>query len=318
MNVVDVIVLAIVAFSGMLGFLRGMVREVLGLAAWVGAAFAAWWFFPKVQPLARQVIANPDIADPVAFGAVFLFVLIVLSLVARSLGGAVRRSALGGLDRTLGLVYGLARGAAVWCLAYLMAGAVEPVDRWPDAVLEARLLPSIYQGAAWVAQRLPDEFSRHVVTAPPAGRLPLRRNCCTPIRSAGRWRPAVPPVGERPHGTTMAGRRRRQAARGMRRLRRLERAGRRGRHRAGLHALQHRGQEATGIVSFDGQRFHQHRGLGLVGDNFGDARVIASLPGRTRSATTATPPPATPSCATCSRSMPISSSAASPSPITAT
>jgi len=47
----------------------------------------------------------------------------------------------------------------------------------------------------------------------------------------------------------------------------------------GLHALQHRGQEATGIVTYDGQRFHQHRGMGLVADNFGDARVIASLPG---------------------------------------
>ena len=47
----------------------------------------------------------------------------------------------------------------------------------------------------------------------------------------------------------------------------------------GLHALQHRGQEATGIVSHDGARFHSHRGLGLVGDNFSDAKVIASLPG---------------------------------------
>ncbi len=47
----------------------------------------------------------------------------------------------------------------------------------------------------------------------------------------------------------------------------------------GLHALQHRGQEATGIVSFDGARFHSHKAMGLVGDNFGDARVIASLPG---------------------------------------
>src|SRR5271156_6289049 len=47
----------------------------------------------------------------------------------------------------------------------------------------------------------------------------------------------------------------------------------------GLHALQHRGQEATGIVTFDGARFHQHRGMGLVGDNFSDARVIAGLPG---------------------------------------
>src|SRR6202162_4296257 len=48
----------------------------------------------------------------------------------------------------------------------------------------------------------------------------------------------------------------------------------------GLHALQHRGQEATGITSFDGARFHSHRGMGLVGDNFGDARVIEQLPGR--------------------------------------
>ncbi len=47
----------------------------------------------------------------------------------------------------------------------------------------------------------------------------------------------------------------------------------------GLHALQHRGQEATGIVTYDGARFHSHKGMGLVGDNFGDARVIASLPG---------------------------------------
>jgi amidophosphoribosyltransferase len=47
----------------------------------------------------------------------------------------------------------------------------------------------------------------------------------------------------------------------------------------GLHALQHRGQVAAGIVSYDGEHFHSHRGLGLVGDNFGNAKVIASLPG---------------------------------------
>jgi amidophosphoribosyltransferase len=48
----------------------------------------------------------------------------------------------------------------------------------------------------------------------------------------------------------------------------------------GLHALQHRGQESAGIVSFDGVRFHSHRGLGSVGDNFGDRAVIERLPGR--------------------------------------
>src|SRR5207302_11301099 len=48
----------------------------------------------------------------------------------------------------------------------------------------------------------------------------------------------------------------------------------------GLHALQHRGQEAAGIVTFDGQRFHSERRLGLVGDTFSRRDVIERLPGR--------------------------------------
>src|SRR5271170_3157047 len=49
----------------------------------------------------------------------------------------------------------------------------------------------------------------------------------------------------------------------------------------GLHALQHRGQESAGIVTFDGARFHSHKGMGLVGDNFSEPRVMASLRGQT-------------------------------------
>ena len=48
----------------------------------------------------------------------------------------------------------------------------------------------------------------------------------------------------------------------------------------GLHALQHRGQEAAGIVSFDGTHFHSHRSLGSVGDHFSEANVIGQLKGR--------------------------------------
>ncbi len=49
----------------------------------------------------------------------------------------------------------------------------------------------------------------------------------------------------------------------------------------GLHALQHRGQEAAGIVAFDGVRFHSERRQGLVGDHFSSAATIDRLPGRT-------------------------------------
>src|SRR5919106_5057021 len=47
----------------------------------------------------------------------------------------------------------------------------------------------------------------------------------------------------------------------------------------GLHALQHRGQEAAGVVTFDGRLFHSHRAVGLVGDHFSSEAVIAGLPG---------------------------------------
>ena len=47
----------------------------------------------------------------------------------------------------------------------------------------------------------------------------------------------------------------------------------------GLHALQHRGQEAAGIVAFDGEQFHSHRAMGLVGDNFSSEEIIQRLPG---------------------------------------
>ncbi|MDP6342827.1 MAG: amidophosphoribosyltransferase, partial [Alphaproteobacteria bacterium] len=47
----------------------------------------------------------------------------------------------------------------------------------------------------------------------------------------------------------------------------------------GLHALQHRGQEAAGIVTHDGRQFHSHRSLGHVGDNFNSEEVIGRLPG---------------------------------------
>ncbi len=48
----------------------------------------------------------------------------------------------------------------------------------------------------------------------------------------------------------------------------------------GLHALQHRGQEGCGIVSFDGLKYHSEKRFGLVGDNFNDEKVLKNLPGK--------------------------------------
>jgi membrane protein required for colicin V production len=170
MNWVDLVVLGVILLSGLLAFARGLVREALGLGAWVIAAVIAspYGVFPLIQPWARQQFADPALADTLTFVGVFVVVLILLSLLAGGIAAAVRGSVLGGLDRTLGLVFGLARGALLLCVAYILAGLAVAVDQWPVPVLEARSLPIVYRGAVWITEHMPPGFRPAV--APPPGR----------------------------------------------------------------------------------------------------------------------------------------------------
>ena len=171
MNWVDLAILAVLALSGLLAFSRGLVREVLGLGAWVIAAVAAssYGAFPHVEPWVRQQFSDPTTAAIVAFGGVFLVVLILCWLLAGSIAGMIRRSALGGLDRTLGLVFGIVRGAVLVCALYIVVGIAIPIEQWPPPVMEARALPSVFKGATWLADHVPPQY-RPAIATPPAGR----------------------------------------------------------------------------------------------------------------------------------------------------
>lgn len=169
MNWVDLVILAVILLSALIGFMRGFVREVLGIGAWVLAAFVAVTWFHPAQQLARRYIDNPDIADPVAFVVLFLLVLIVLSIVAGWIGRLARASPLGGVDRSLGVLFGLVRGFVLFIAIYIGCGMLLPADHWPPPVQRARSLSYIYAGAAWAANQLPAQYRPHVVP-PPAGR----------------------------------------------------------------------------------------------------------------------------------------------------
>ena len=118
MTWVDAVILAVCLLSAGLAFFRGLVREVLGVGAWAGAIIAGILAEPSVTPLVGQYVEPPWLATGVAVGAVFLVVLIILKLLTAWLAGHVQRSALGGVDRVLGLVFGLARGAFIVVIAY--------------------------------------------------------------------------------------------------------------------------------------------------------------------------------------------------------
>ncbi len=167
MNLVDLIVLAIIAISALLGLSRGFVREMLGLAAWLIAAYGAYRFGPQLLPFANRTIENPDLAGIAAYAVAFLALLIVLSIAANLIGRIVRLSALGGLDRTLGLVFGVARGAAVLIAAYILGGQVLPKsESWPPQIKQARTVPLLYHGAVLVAGYLPEAYRPAIVVPP--------------------------------------------------------------------------------------------------------------------------------------------------------
>jgi membrane protein required for colicin V production len=170
MTWVDLAVFGFLAISGLLAFARGFVREVLGIGAWAGAVAVAIIALPNMREVVRKWFSSPDWVDPVSFIVVFLISLIVLILIAGMLGRLVRQSALGGVDRTLGLVFGLARGAAVVIVAYILGQMVFPIERWPDAVLNARTLVPTYEAASWVREQLPEAYRPHPLDKPPAGR----------------------------------------------------------------------------------------------------------------------------------------------------
>ena len=159
MTWVDGAVLAVVLLSGGLAYFRGLVREVLGIAAWLGAALVAIYFEPRTTPIAERYVQPEWLATGVALGAVFVLVLLVLKILIHWVAGKVERSALGGVDRAFGLVFGLARGAFIVVLAYIVAGLAMPdTQRWPEEVRQARFLPLAADGAAWLVARLPAEF----------------------------------------------------------------------------------------------------------------------------------------------------------------
>jgi membrane protein required for colicin V production len=159
MTWVDGVVLAVLLLSAGLAYFRGMVREVLGVGAWLGAAVAGLAAGPSVTPMVAGHVQPDWLASGVAVGAVFLVVLIVLKILIHWIAGHVQRSALGGVDRALGFVFGLARGAFIVVLAYIVGGLAMPaMERWPEPVRQARSLPLAADGARWIVETLPPEF----------------------------------------------------------------------------------------------------------------------------------------------------------------
>ncbi len=158
MNWVDLVMLGIVGLSAMAGFLRGFARELLGLVAWIAAALLASHFYVSGLPLAHSWIEDGLVADIVCFVAVFVIILIGLSVLASLLSRLVRLSLLGGVDRILGFGFGIVRGGALLILAYVVLAFILPMNDWPTSLRQAHGLTYLHAGAQYALTQAPERW----------------------------------------------------------------------------------------------------------------------------------------------------------------
>ena len=164
LTLLDFILIGIMLLSGLLALMRGFTREVLSLVAW-GAAAVAAYFAIKQQKLIDLAMANvpyfdkPLIAQIAVGAAVFIVVLIVVSIISVKISDLVVDSAAGAFDRTLGAIFGLARGFVFVAIAYLFYGWLLPLDKQEPWVRTAFSLPMIVSTGEIIKSFMPPEIA---------------------------------------------------------------------------------------------------------------------------------------------------------------
>ena len=121
-SILDLVVLGVVVISALLAAVRGFTREVLAIVAWVVAAAAAWYLHPMALPIAQQYVSSGTVALAATIGGIFVVTLIVVSIITVQISDLILDSRIGALDRTLGLVFGAARGFLICVIGWAFLG----------------------------------------------------------------------------------------------------------------------------------------------------------------------------------------------------
>lgn len=148
MNPLDLAVVAIVILSAVFAFARGFVREALSIVAWVGAAAITLYGFTWVFTQVDGRVHNPLLSQVITGFGLFVSSLVVLTILTGFAARMVHITGLTPIDRTLGFIFGLARGLLLVCLAYLLVDLMLPQanDR-PSWIREAKSGPYLHEGA---------------------------------------------------------------------------------------------------------------------------------------------------------------------------
>lgn len=160
MTVFDYAVLLILVVSIIISLIRGLVREVLSLASWIGAFFVAKFASPVVSDWMPGAVSHPGVRLALAFVLVMIATVLLFSLVSLQLAKLVKLAGLTGTDRMLGAFFGFARGLVIAVFAVLIVGLTPlPQEQyWRDAMFR----PPLETAASWMRPLLPEQVHQRI------------------------------------------------------------------------------------------------------------------------------------------------------------
>ena len=156
-TLLDIILIVVMLISGLLAMVRGFMREILSIIAWVLAAGATLYSYAKLLPLAKQYFNNDIVATVAVIGGVFLITLLVVSVLTVRLSDMVLDSRVGALDRTLGFLFGLARGLVIVVVAFMFFTWLVPDRSQPEWVKSAKSRVVLTGTGQWLMSMLPED-----------------------------------------------------------------------------------------------------------------------------------------------------------------
>jgi membrane protein required for colicin V production len=124
MNWTDYLFIGLLVFSGIAGLMRGLLREVISLISWVAAVWIAWTFSASLEPYLGGALKDAAVRPWAARAIIFVAVLLVGAAIGALLSHFVRLTVFSGIDRMLGMVFGLLRGVVVLGVLAMLAHAV--------------------------------------------------------------------------------------------------------------------------------------------------------------------------------------------------
>src|SRR3954467_9970330 len=161
-TLLDVILLAVMLISALLAMVRGFMREVLSIASWAAAALLTLYAYPRLKPIVLQYFSNDVVASSITIGGVFLGTLLIVSVITIKISDTVLDSRVGALDRTLGFLFGLARGLVIVVVAFLFFAWLVPEKSQPGWVRDAKSKVVLKGTGDWLISMLPEDTESYL------------------------------------------------------------------------------------------------------------------------------------------------------------